>query len=80
MTVKLRSGQRPGDLNGIALAYRLADEGGVAGLCVHPRHAAQRHKGAPNYALVRELVDELDIPIDRLGRPQQRGGRAARLR
>ena len=63
VTVKLRSGQRPGDLNGIALAHRLADEGGVAGLCIHPRHASQRHAGTPNYALVRELVDELEIPI-----------------
>jgi nifR3 family TIM-barrel protein len=63
VTVKLRSGQRPGDLNGIALARRLADEGGVAGLCVHPRHASQRHKGTPNYGLVRELVEELEIPV-----------------
>src|SRR5437588_5175831 len=63
VTVKLRSGQRPGDLNGIALARRLADEGGVAGVCVHPRHASQRHKGTPNYGLVRELVDELEIPV-----------------
>src|SRR5579859_7074615 len=63
VTVKLRSGQRPGDLNGIELARRLADEGGVAGVCVHPRHASQRHKGKPDYALVRELVRELPIPV-----------------
>jgi tRNA-dihydrouridine synthase B len=63
VTVKLRSGQRPGDLHGIALAHRLAGEGAIAGLCIHPRHASQRHAGRPNYALVRELVDELDIPI-----------------
>jgi nifR3 family TIM-barrel protein len=63
VTVKLRSGQRPGDLNGIDLARRLAHDGGVAGVCVHPRHASQRHKGTPNYGLVRELVAELDIPV-----------------
>jgi len=63
VTVKLRSGQRPGDLNGIDTARRLAHDAGVAGICIHPRHAAQRHKGAPDYALVRELVDELEIPI-----------------
>ena len=80
VTVKLRSGQRPGDLNGIALAHRLADEGGVAGLCIHPRHASQRHAGAPNYALVRELVDELDIPIIVSGGLSSAGRRAARLR
>jgi nifR3 family TIM-barrel protein len=63
VTVKLRSGQRPGDLNGIVTARRLAEEGGVAGLCVHPRHASQRHTGQPNYALVRELVEELPVPV-----------------
>src|SRR5437588_8252393 len=63
VTVKLRSGQRPGDLGGIEVARRLAQEGGVAGLCVHPRHASQRHTGAPNYGLVRELVEELEIPV-----------------
>src|SRR5438067_8470736 len=49
VTVKLRSGQRPGDLGGVEVARRLAEDGGVAGLCVHPRHASQRHKGTPNY-------------------------------
>jgi len=63
VTVKLRTGQGPGDLNGLEVARRLAEDGGVAGLCVHPRHASQRHKGRPNYALVRELVEELPIPV-----------------
>jgi nifR3 family TIM-barrel protein len=63
VTVKLRSGQRPGDLGGLEVARRLVHDGGVAGLAVHPRHASQRHKGAPRYELVRELVEELDVPI-----------------
>ncbi len=63
VTVKLRSGQRPGDLSGIEVARRLAHEGAVAGLAIHPRHASQRHKGKPDYALVRELVDELPVPV-----------------
>src|SRR5437764_6804822 len=63
VTVKLRSGQRLGELNGVDLARRLAHEGCLAGLCIHPRHASQRHNGSPNYALVRELVEELEIPI-----------------
>src|SRR5205807_1295965 len=63
VTVKLRSGQRLGELDGVDLARRLAHEGCVVGLCIHPRHASQRHKGSPNYALVRDLVDELEIPI-----------------
>jgi nifR3 family TIM-barrel protein len=63
VTVKLRSGQRPGDLRGVEVARRLAFEGAVAGIAIHPRHASQRHKGAPDYALARRLVDELPVPV-----------------
>jgi nifR3 family TIM-barrel protein len=63
VTVKLRSGQRPGDLRGIEVARRLAFEGAVAGIAIHPRHASQRHKGTPDYALARELVEELPVPV-----------------
>src|SRR5213082_1455088 len=40
VTVKLRSGQRPGDLRGIETARALAFEAGVAGVSIHPRHAS----------------------------------------
>ena len=63
VTVKLRSGQRPGDLGGVATARALAASGSVAGLCIHPRSATQRHKGSPDYDLVRDLVDELPVPL-----------------
>jgi tRNA-dihydrouridine synthase B len=63
VTVKLRSGQRAGDLGGVEVARRLASDGAVAGLCIHPRAAAQRHAGAPDYELVRKLVDELPVPV-----------------
>jgi tRNA-dihydrouridine synthase len=61
--VKLRTGLRPGDLGGVELARRLAAEGAVAGLCIHPRHVSQRHKGTPDYALARELIEELPVPV-----------------
>ena len=63
VTVKLRPGQRPGERNGVILARRLVDEAGVAGIAFHPRHASQQHKGKPDYALARELVDALDVPV-----------------
>jgi tRNA-dihydrouridine synthase B len=63
VTVKLRSGLRPGDRNGVELARSLAWEAGVAGLCIHPRHASQRHAGSPDYALARALVEELPVPV-----------------
>ncbi len=38
-------------------------DGGVTGISIHPRHASQRHNGAPNYDLARELVEELPVPV-----------------
>ena len=63
VTVKLRSGLRPGDRAGSTLARRLAEEAGVVGLCIHPRHASQRHSGAPDYELARRLIEELPVPV-----------------
>ncbi len=63
VTVKLRSGLRPGDIRGVDVAKRLVHDGGAAGLCLHPRHATQRHTGAPRYELVRELVEQLPVPV-----------------
>jgi nifR3 family TIM-barrel protein len=63
VTVKLRSGQRPGDLRGIEVARRLAFAGAVAGIGLHPRHASQRHKGKPDYALAAQVVQELPVPV-----------------
>jgi tRNA-dihydrouridine synthase B len=63
VTVKLRSGQRPGDVSGLEVARRVVFDAGVAGISIHPRHASQRHKGAPNYDLVRELAEELPVPV-----------------
>jgi tRNA-dihydrouridine synthase B len=63
VTVKLRSGQRPGERTGMELARRLAADAGVAGIGFHPRHASQQHKGMPDYALAARLVAELDVPV-----------------
>ena len=63
VTVKLRSGQRPGERTGIELAKRLVADAQVAGISLHPRHASQQHKGEPDYAVAAELADELDVPV-----------------
>ncbi|HEY3729254.1 MAG TPA: tRNA-dihydrouridine synthase [Solirubrobacteraceae bacterium] len=63
VTVKLRSGIGPGDRSGLDVARRLAYDGAVAGLCIHPRNASQRHSGAPDYELARQLVEELPVPV-----------------
>jgi nifR3 family TIM-barrel protein len=63
VTVKLRSGLRPGDRSGYELAVRLVEEGGAAAIGFHPRPATVKHKGVPDYALTRELVERLDVPV-----------------
>jgi tRNA-dihydrouridine synthase B len=63
VTVKLRSGNRPGERTGLELARRLVEEAGVAGIGLHPRHASQQHKGEPDYELAAELVEQLSVPV-----------------
>jgi tRNA-dihydrouridine synthase B len=63
VTVKLRTGLRPGDRAGVEVARALAHDGGVAGLAIHPRHASQRHSGRPDYELAAALVQELPVPV-----------------
>src|SRR5947208_7587409 len=63
VTVKLRTARAQGDRKGVELARRLVDEAGVAGLTLHPRAASQRHQGEPDYAVVRELVEALPVPV-----------------
>ncbi len=63
VTVKLRSGLRVGDRSGYDLAVRLVEEGGAAAIGFHPRPAAVGHKGRPDYALTRELVERIEVPV-----------------
>jgi tRNA-dihydrouridine synthase B len=63
VTVKLRSGLRPGEESGFHLAHRLVDEAGVAAIGFHPRSAAVHHKGTPDYRLAARLVQSLPAPV-----------------
>lgn len=63
VTVKLRSGIEAGDRSGFELAVRLAEEAGVAAIAFHPRAATKGHRGQPDYALTRELVERVEVPV-----------------
>jgi tRNA-dihydrouridine synthase B len=63
VTVKLRSGRRPGEESGFELARRLVGEADVAAIAFHPRSAAVHHKGVPDYELARRLVETLPAPV-----------------
>jgi tRNA-dihydrouridine synthase B len=63
VTVKLRSGQKPGDTDGYRLAHRLVEEAGVSAIGFHPRSTAVHHKGVPDYELAAKLVESLPVPV-----------------
>jgi len=63
VTVKLRSGQRPGETDGYELAHRLVHDAGASAIAFHPRSAAVHHKGTPDYDLAARLVATLDAPV-----------------
>src|SRR3712207_6605968 len=63
VTVKLRSGEKKGDVEGYDLAHRLVAEAGVAGISFHPRSAQVHHKGEPDLDLARALVESLPVPV-----------------
>src|SRR3954454_22856495 len=63
VTVKVRSGNLPGERTGLTLSRRLVEEAGVAAIGFHPRHASQQHKGKPDYEMAAELVETLGAPV-----------------
>jgi tRNA-dihydrouridine synthase B len=63
VSVKLRSGIKPGGREGFDLARRLVEDAGVSAIGFHPRSAATQHKGQPDYALARELAAVLEVPM-----------------
>jgi tRNA-dihydrouridine synthase B len=63
VTVKVRSGLKPGGREGFELALRLVDEAGVSAIGFHPRAASSHHKGVPDYELARELSESLAAPL-----------------
>jgi tRNA-dihydrouridine synthase B len=67
VTVKLRSGRRPGETSGFELAHRLVEEAGVAAIGFHPRSAAVHHRGVPDYDLAARLVATLPVPVSLTG-------------
>lgn len=74
VTVKLRSGQRPGERSGIDLAQRLVQDAGVAAIALHPRSATVRHAGSPDYELAGELAQRLGAPLILSGGLRDRAG------
>ena len=74
VTVKLRSGQRPGETDGYALAHRLVHEAGVARSASTRDRRPVHHKGVPDYDLAARARREPRRARD----PHRRAARARR--
>ena len=62
VTVKIRSGWRPGEINAVAIA-RLARDHGADAVTVHPRTARQGFGGTADWKLIGLVKEVVDIPV-----------------
>ncbi len=62
VTVKIRSGLHAGAVNAVEVALA-AQEGGAAGITVHPRTRAQGFKGVADWGVIAEVVEATSVPV-----------------
>ncbi|WP_299977681.1 tRNA dihydrouridine synthase DusB [Desulfobacula sp.] len=62
LTIKLRSGWDPSGQQAFNLA-QIAQDTGVDAIVMHPRTASQGFKGKANWDLIKELKQQLSIPV-----------------
>lgn len=62
VTLKIRTGPHSENRNGVEVA-QLAEQCGISALAVHGRTRAQRFRGAAEYATIRDICDNLSIPV-----------------
>jgi len=62
VTVKMRRGLKPGDMDPAEVARRFADAG-AAMITIHPRAAAEEYTGTADHAVSARVVQAVDIPV-----------------
>ena len=62
LTVKIRAGWRPGEINALAIA-RIAQDEGADAVTVHPRTADQGFGGVSDWSVIRRVKEALTIPV-----------------
>ena len=80
ITVKLRSGLRPGEESGFALAHRLVEEAGAAAIAFHPALGGRSPQGSAGLRARRAPGAVIAGARDPDGRPRRRRPRARGVR
>jgi tRNA-dihydrouridine synthase B len=62
VTLKMRTGWNPGNINAPSIA-KLAENSGVEMITIHGRTRAQKYSGSAEYDTVRKIVNNSSIPI-----------------
>jgi tRNA-dihydrouridine synthase B len=62
VTLKIRTGPSPVNRNGLEIA-RIAQSAGIAALAVHGRTRSDRFKGEAEYDTIREICQQVDLPV-----------------
>jgi len=62
LTVKIRAGWRPQQINVIEVA-KIAEDSGVDAVIVHPRTADQGFSGMADWSLIEQVKRQLNIPV-----------------
>ena len=62
VTVKIRAGWKESSINALEIAQKLV-QAGAAAITLHARTREQRYSKAANWDLVRQLVEQCNIPI-----------------
>lgn len=62
VTLKIRTGPHSEDRNGVEIA-KIAEQCGISALAVHGRTRAQRFRGEAEYATIRDICDNISMPV-----------------
>ena len=62
VTVKIRSGWDKNSINAVQVA-KAVEEAGASAICVHPRTRAQGYEGNADWSIIKEVKDNVSIPV-----------------
>ena len=62
VTVKIRSGWDQKHINAVEVA-KIVEKAGVKAICVHPRTRSQGYSGKADWNIIKEVVENVNIPV-----------------